>query len=245
VLIGHSALVGNRQGGPLRPNMVLRFLAAALFVLAIASCASDEGTTPSTSAVVIDSTRSSLANAGQQDPPVVTAPPVPLTESVPSPVSIASTSVTPVPSTELVQELTFTIPAELSFRTDGFASTAEGHSAFYANFPLGPACSPGCGLRSFSPLPAKGIVIGMGVLSGLGAGGPDPANPAPNISVAGRSAVWSSDKPGNCGGDETVSVRIPHPGGNEYIVRACLRGPDLAAAEHMVQTMLASATLSV
>ncbi len=140
-----------------------------------------------------------------------------------------------------VQGLTFTIPAELRFRTDGFASTGEAVSGFYANIPLGPACSPGCGFSSFNPLPAGGVVVSLGVLSGFGAGGPDPAAPAPNISIAGRAAVFSADKPGTCGGDETINVRIPNPSGNEYIVRACLRGPDLTAAEKTIQSVLASA----
>ena len=84
-------------------------------------------------------------------------------------------------------------------------------------------------------------MVSLGVLSGFGAGGPDPAAPAPNISIAGRAAVFSADKPGTCGGNETINVRIPNPSGNEYIVRACLRGPDLTAAEKTIQSVLASA----
>ncbi|MEY2524586.1 MAG: hypothetical protein QOJ66_3151 [Ilumatobacteraceae bacterium] len=140
--------------------------------------------------------------------------------------------------------LKFTLPAELQFRTNGFASTGEAIDAFYANVPLGSACSPGCGLPSFSPLSPGAVVVGLGVLSGFGAGAPNPADPAPNTSIAGQAAVFTADKPGNCGGDETISLWIPGPGQNEinaFLMRACLQGPDLTTAEQIVQTLLASA----
>ena len=140
--------------------------------------------------------------------------------------------------------LKFTLPTELQFRTNGFASTGEAIDAFYANVPLGSACSPGCGLPSFSPLPPGAVVVGFGALSGFGVGAPNPGDPAPNTSIAGQAAVFTADKPGNCGGDETINLWIPGPGHNEindFLMRACLQGPDLTTAEQIVQTLLASA----
>jgi hypothetical protein len=140
--------------------------------------------------------------------------------------------------------LNFTLPAELQFRTNGFASSGEAIDAFYANVPLGSACSPGCGLPSFSPLPPGAVVVGFGVLSGFGVGAPNPGDPAPNTSIAGQAAVVIADKPGNCGGDETISLWIPDASQsdvNDFLMRACLRGPDLRPAEQIVQALLASA----
>ena len=140
--------------------------------------------------------------------------------------------------------LKFTLPAELQFRANGFASSGEAIDAFYANVPLGSACSPGCGLPSFSPLPPGAVVVGFGAFSGFGVGAPNPGDPAPNTSIAGQAAVFTADKPGNCGGDETINLWIPDPGQNQindFLMRACLQGPDLTTAEQMVQTLLASA----
>jgi hypothetical protein len=144
-----------------------------------------------------------------------------------------------------VQGITFTLPPSLRFRTDGFTSSGEGIDAFYANVPLGSACSLGCGLSSFSPLVADAVVVGMGVLSGFGVGAPNPNDPAPNTSIAGRAAVFTADKPGDCGGDETIKFWIPDPGQgdlNDLLIRACLKGPDLTTAEQAVETLLGSAT---
>jgi hypothetical protein len=99
-------------------------------------------------------------------------------------------------------------------------------------------------LPSFTPLPVSAVVVGFGVLSGFGVGGPDPADPAPNTTIAGRAAVFSADKPGSCGGDETITVRIPDPGGNDIMVRACLSGPDLTVGEQTIQAILTSATFT-
>ena len=143
--------------------------------------------------------------------------------------------------------LTITLPVELRFRAEGFVSTGEAIDAFYANIPLGSACSKGCGLRSFGPLPPGGVVVGFGVLSGFGAGAPDPNDPAPNTSIAGQAAVFTADKPGDCGGDETIKLWIPNPGEgdfNDFLMRACLKGPDLSTAEQLIQTVLASAAPS-
>ena len=143
--------------------------------------------------------------------------------------------------------LTFTLPPSLRFRTDGFASSGEAIDAFYANVPIGSACSPGCGLPSFSPLPPDAVVVGMGVLSGFGVGAPGPNDPAPNTSIAGRAAVFTADKPGECGGDETIKFWIPDPGQgdvNDFLMRACLTGPDLTTSEQIVESLLASAESS-
>lgn len=198
---------------------------AVLLALVVTACTDDEAT---------------RENCGKGASCGTTAASDTTTSATSQPTDTTS-SATSFSRTLSVQGLTFTIPPELRFHTDGFASTGEAISGFYANVPLGPACSPGCGLSSFNPLPEGGVVVGLGVLSGFGAGGPDPAAPAPNISVAGRAAVFSTDKPGTCGGDETIAVRIPNPSGNEYVVRACLRGPDLTAGEQTVQSVLASA----
>lgn len=147
------------------------------------------------------------------------------------------------PLTVSIQGLVFTLPSELRFRTDGFTSTGESIDGFYANVPLGSACAHGCGLSALSPLPDGAVVVGIGVLSGAGVGEGNPEHLAPNISVAGRSAVFLTDVPGTCGGEETIQVWIPNPSGNDQIVRACLYGTDLTASEQTVRSVLASAEL--
>jgi hypothetical protein len=81
--------------------------------------------------------------------------------------------------------------------------------------------------RILAPLPSAGEVIPMN----------------------GESARLQIERPGSCaqiGADETISVRVPigqpTPLSNVAVV-ACLRGPDLAAAEAQVRAMLASATV--
>ncbi len=136
--------------------------------------------------------------------------------------------------------LTFTIPDELTFRSDGFASSAESVDDYYSNFEVRDGCTPnGCG----APVPSSsgGIVISFGVLSGFGVGiAPDVA---PNASIAGRDAVVTHEQPGACGGDETITAWIPNADGfNVPMIRACLRGPDLESGERIVQAVLDSAT---
>jgi hypothetical protein len=141
--------------------------------------------------------------------------------------------------------ITFTVPPELRYHADGFVSSGEAIEEFYANVPLGPACSSGCGIRSFSPLPADAVVVGLGVLSGAGVGAPNPNDPPPNTTIAGHAAVFTSQKPGGCGGDETIDVWIPGPGQsslNAFLLRACLKGPDLAVGEHVLDMLIATAT---
>jgi hypothetical protein len=146
------------------------------------------------------------------------------------------TSTTAFARTVSFEGFTFTLPTELQFRTDGFISTGEAIDGFYGNVPLGSACKDGCGLRSFSPLPAGSVVVGFGVI------GANPVkDPPPNTTIAGHAAVLSTEKPGTCGGDETINARIPNPSGAEIIVRACLSGPDLTDGERTVQAVLASA----
>jgi hypothetical protein len=141
--------------------------------------------------------------------------------------------------------ITFTLPKELQFRTNGFTSTGEFIDGFYANIPLHSACTDRCGLSTFNPLPPNAIVIGIGALSGFGVGARNPDDPAPNTSVAGRTAVYKADKPGDCGGDETIKFWIPDPahgGIGDLLIRACIKGPDLASGEQVIQTLLRSAT---
>jgi hypothetical protein len=145
----------------------------------------------------------------------------------------------------VVAGFNLTLPQELRFRTDGFVSSGEAIDAFYANVPLGRACTPGCGLASFSPLPPGAVVVGVGEWSGFGVGAPNPNDPAPNTSIAGHAALVMKDKPGNCGGDESITVRVPgadQTGINDFLMRACLQGPDLSAGERLVQMLLDSAT---
>ena len=132
----------------------------------------------------------------------------------------------------------------MSFRTDGFTSSGEGIDAFHANVPLGSICSQGCGLPNLSPLPDGAVVLGIGVLSGVGAGDGNPHDLPPNTSVAGRDALWSANKPGTCGGEESINVWIPNPSGNDLTVQACLFGPDLSAGEQIIESVLASASFS-
>jgi len=156
-----------------------------------------------------------------------------------------ATSVVDSPTvTVLLGDLTFSLPSSFKFHADGFASSGEAVDDFYGNVPLGSACTHGCGLPSFSPLPAGGIVVSFGVLSGIGAGGRFPGEPAPNTTIAGHDAVFAADKPGNCGGDETIAVRFPVLSEQDYMVRACLYGPDLAVAEQTIESILASAEVT-
>jgi hypothetical protein len=138
-----------------------------------------------------------------------------------------------------VNGLRFTLPPELTYRRDGATSTGEFVEGFYANFVLSSSCANGCG-SSFGHLPPNGVVIGLGMLSGF----PPQPTDAPNTSVAGRRASYAISEPGICGDDETITVRIPHPDLGEYVVRACLSGPDLAAGERIVQAVVGSATFT-
>jgi len=99
-------------------------------------------------------------------------------------------------------------------------------------------------MATFSPLPPHAVVVGVGSITGPAADR-QPGDPGLGTSVAGRAAVISTDKPGDCGGDETMTVWIPDLTGGEhyhYRLDACLRGPDLAAGEQTVQALLASAS---
>ena len=91
-----------------------------------------------------------------------------------------------------------------------------------------------------------GAVISWGNVSGFGST-VLPAGAIPNTSIAGFAATITTDKPGVCGslqGDETIAARITHPGGNDdFLMRACLRGPNLPAAEQLVTAILSSVTI--
>lgn len=70
------------------------------------------------------------------------------------------------------------------------------------------------------------------------------------VEVNGATGRLQIEKPGSCaavGADETLDVLVPigqpKPWSNIAVV-ACLRGPDLAAAEAKVRAMLASAKVS-
>jgi len=70
------------------------------------------------------------------------------------------------------------------------------------------------------------------------------------VEVNGATGRLEIEEPGSCsavGADETLDVLVPigqpRPWSNIAMV-ACLRGPDLAAAETQVRAMLASATVS-
>ena len=161
--------------------------------------------------------------------------------------AVPTTSPPSFPRTVSAGGLTFTLPPELRFRTDGFSSSGESIDEFYGNVPLGSACSAGCGISSFFPLPPGAVVVGMGVLSGIGVGAPEPNSPAPNTRVAGQAAAYLADKPGECGGDETIKVWIPDPANNDFndfLLRACLKGPNLSAAEQTIRDLLSSAVPS-
>jgi hypothetical protein len=112
--------------------------------------------------------------------------------------------------------ITFTLPHELQFRTDGLTSTGEFIDGFYANIPLHSACSNGCGLSTFSPLPPNAIVIGIGALSGFGVGAPNPDDPAPNTSVAGRG--------GMDGGTVVDAVAVVGVVSDVDVARSCVVG---------------------
>jgi hypothetical protein len=144
------------------------------------------------------------------------------------------------PRTVTESGLTFTVPALLRYRTDGFTSSGEAADGFYANFPFGKgACDSRCGIISFTPLPPNGVVLSIGSLSGVGVGGHNPGDPAPNTTIAGRDAAYTTDT--SCG-DEAITVRFPAADEQDVIIRACLSGPDLGPAEEAIRTMLATAT---
>jgi len=154
-------------------------------------------------------------------------------------VSVLATATSSTAVQQIVQlnGLSFTFPPSLTYRTDGFTSSGESIDAFYANVPLGPACTAACGLHSFSPLPADAIVVGFGTLSEIGIGALHHDDPAPNSSIAGRAAIYTAAKPGTCGGDETITVRV-----GDYVVYACLTGPDLSSGEQTIHALLVTAT---
>jgi hypothetical protein len=135
-----------------------------------------------------------------------------------------------------VHGLQFTLPLELVYRSDGGAASGESIDGFYGNFALSSSCANGCA-SSFGQLPADSVVVALGVATGSNT----PAGDAPNTSVAGRPASYEVAHPGICGGDETITVQIP--GADvDYVVRACLSGPDLSIGERVVQALVASAS---
>jgi len=75
-------------------------------------------------------------------------------------------------------------------------------------------------------------------------GFPTPPSDPPNTSIAGRTASYAISRPGICGSDETITVRLPHGTLGEYLVRACISGPDLSVGERVVQTLVESASFS-
>jgi hypothetical protein len=157
--------------------------------------------------------------------------------------SAATTTTVPVPNIHdrnvAVNDLRFTLPAELTYGRKGGTSTGELMEGFYANFPLATSCANGCG-SSFGSLPANSVVVGLGMLSGF----PTPPSDLPNTSIAGRTASYAVSRPGICGSDETITVRLPHGTLGEYLVRACVSGPDLSVGERVVQALVASASFS-
>jgi hypothetical protein len=68
--------------------------------------------------------------------------------------------------------------------------------------------------------------------------------PGKALRVGGRSARSAIARPGACsaiGADETVQVAIQRPLPENWTAfTACLRGPDLSAAEHEIDALLAS-----
>jgi len=70
------------------------------------------------------------------------------------------------------------------------------------------------------------------------------ASPGTLLRVGGRSARRSAARPGECGAigaDETIAVAIDRPIPNSWTAfTACLRRPDLAAAERQIAALLAS-----
>jgi len=137
-----------------------------------------------------------------------------------------------------VRGLQFTLPLELVYRSDGGSGSGESMEGFYGSFALSSSCANGCA-SSFGQLPADSVIVGLGVAT-------SPATPpgdAPNTSVAGRAATSIVARPGSCGGDETITVQI-RSDGFDYVVRACLSGPDLASGERTVQAVVASASFT-
>lgn len=143
--------------------------------------------------------------------------------------------------------LQFDLPAELGYRIDGFTSTADSVFAFYGNVPLTDEChTPGgaCG-RPLDVLPPGGILVSWGNASFLD---PSPSGgAATNTSIAGFPSTVTTERPGQCsdlGGDETITARIYQPNRSDFLMRACLRGPDLSrSGEQLVVSMLASVTV--
>lgn len=153
---------------------------------------------------------------------------------------VATTTIA-FPRTVTVHGLTFTLPDELQFRTDGFASSFAAFDGYYANFALGPACVDGtCG--SFAPLPANGVVVGLGNLPGPGL----HVEGEPNTSVAGQPSVrvqHASTCAGTASAGEMIQVEI-RASDDTLLVEACVSGPDRTIGARVVQALVDSAVLS-
>ena len=70
------------------------------------------------------------------------------------------------------------------------------------------------------------------------------AQPGTSLSVGGRSAKRAALRPGPCaaiGGNVTIQVAIAQPAPDNWTeATACVRGPNLAQSERLVDAMLAS-----
>jgi hypothetical protein len=138
----------------------------------------------------------------------------------------------------------FELPADLRFRTNGFAASVEAVDAYYSNVELGSACAANgpCGWP-VAALPPGGIIVSWGNFSGVA-----PLGEVPNATIAAQPARLTRERPGVCAvieADETITLRvITETGFNELKMQACLRAPNLDAAELLIDRMVASVTIT-
>jgi hypothetical protein len=146
------------------------------------------------------------------------------------------------PASTSVGQIHFQLPGRLAHDADGWTSTMESVSKFYANVPIGPSCSSaGCGWPLAS-LPADSIVLSWGTTNGTPPASGQPAGMAPNTMVGGRSATETTELTDGCrrlGADAAITVMIE----GDIAMRACMHGPHLATLQSEVTAMLASVSI--
>jgi hypothetical protein len=131
--------------------------------------------------------------------------------------------------------VTFAYPATWRYHRPGFPTPATTPLIDLSAQPMVNPCRT-TGNATLCDLPLNRLRPG-GVVVTWTTGGPPahPRHPGVTVKVA---------RPGYCariGGDETINARIVTRQHQVFTVDACLRAPGVAANEHAIRTMLASA----
>lgn len=131
-----------------------------------------------------------------------------------------------------VRSITFTYPAAWRYRRPGWVGSIADN---FVDLSAQPMRNP-CHTNGDCNLPVSSLMPNDVVVEWVQSDIPRPRPPRPALRV-------SVSRPGSCkvvDATETVSAQVVTRA-HRFFVRACLRGPDVAANEAAVRAMLASA----